>query len=229
MKRILITGANRGIGLEFTRHYLIRGQRVYATYRHFSDELDQLQKQYGDQLTLFEVELTGDLQPFYEKLRQHTDALDILINNAGILRTSQNLSEIQADALLDSFAVNTVAPIRIIQRLTEMLERGENPKIVNITMPTRPIEQLSTTSNHSYFASRYALNALTKMIAVELASKGMITVALYPGYIKTDMNQMAEEASPASEMIPKNIEVIENLTMQQNGCCLLPDGRSFAW
>lgn len=231
MNQILITGANRGIGYEFARQYLIRGCRVFAACRQPTEKLLSLQQEYGDQITLVEMDVThsAQIQTAYEIICQHTDKLDLLINNAGILRKSERFTEIQPDALLESFAVNTIAPVSVIQRFVPLLEKGQNPKIVNITMPTLPIEKLSSTSNHMYLASRYALNALTKMIALELAPKGIITVALWPGYIKTDMNHMAEEASPAEEMIPKDIEVIESLTMAQNGRCFLPDGRVYSW
>jgi NAD(P)-dependent dehydrogenase (short-subunit alcohol dehydrogenase family) len=85
------------------------------------------------------------------------------------------------------------------------------------------------TVNHHYIASRYALNALVKMAAVELGQAGIVTIALYPGYIQTDMNQHDAKAEPADTAVPKLVPLIANLTAEQNGLCLMPDGSSFDW
>lgn len=130
---------------------------------------------------------------------------------------------------MKSFAVNTVAPMMVIQAFVDLLEKGENPKIVNITMPTPPISKLPKMGNHHYVASRYALNGLTKLTALELAEKGIITVGLYPGYLKTDMNNHSEQAANIEEGIPLAADVIDGLTMEQNGLALLPNGKVYEW
>lgn len=111
-----------------------------------------------------------------------------------------------------------------------LLQKAVLPRIVNITMPTRALSALQNrTSNHHYIASRYALNALVKMVAVELGEAGIVTIALYPGYIQTDMNQHDAKAVPADTAVPKLVPLIANLTAEQNGLCLMPDGSSFDW
>jgi NAD(P)-dependent dehydrogenase (short-subunit alcohol dehydrogenase family) len=99
---------------------------------------------------------------------------------------------------------------------------------VNLTAPTPPISKYPRAVNHAYMASRYALNALTKMIALEWESKGIITVALWPGYISTDMNR-DPAAAPVETAIPLAAQVIDSLTADHNGCCLLPDGTRYDW
>lgn len=230
MTDILITGTNRGIGLGFTKHYLAKGARVFAGCRNPSG-LNDLKTQYGDQLVIVELDVTvaDSIRKAREIVEQHTDSLDLLINNAGILQPAQSFKDISSEALMKSFAVNTVAPIMVIQAFVDLLEKGENPKIINITMPTPPISKLPQMGNHHYVASRYALNGLTKLTALELAEKGIITVGLYPSYLKTDMNNHAEQAANVEEGIPIAAEVIDKLTMEQNGLALLPNGKVYEW
>ena len=96
-------------------------------------------------------------------------------------------------------------------------------------MPTRPISQWTRVENQMYVSSRYALNSLTKMISLELGASGITTIGLYPGMIQTDMNEYSPEAIPAEEGIPKAVDTIENITPDQNGLALLPDGAVYDW
>lgn len=223
---IFMTGTNRGIGLEFTRQYLARGERVFAACRSSGDALQALHAQYGDQLTIIPLEVTDpvQIQAARDIVQHHTSKLDLLINNAGIFRPSDHLADITADALSESFSINTIAPIMMIRQFVDLLERGDNPCIVNITAPVPAINDLNRTQNPIYTASRYALNALTKMIAPELQTSGIITVALWPGYIRTDMNNMAQEAAPPEEALPRAINVIDAIRPEHAGLCLMPDG-----
>jgi NAD(P)-dependent dehydrogenase (short-subunit alcohol dehydrogenase family) len=117
----------------------------------------------------------------------------------------------------------------MIQRFEDLLAVGTSPRIINITGPTPPITKLPLRNNQIYMVSRYAHNALTKMVALELIEKGIITVGLWPGYIRTDMNQMDADATPPEEGIPPAVDAIESLTLEHNGYCLLADGRVYEW
>ena len=117
----------------------------------------------------------------------------------------------------------------VAKAFIELLRAGAPSKLVNITMPTQPISKLDRTENHPYIVSRYALNSLTKMLALELAEFGITTIGLYPGMIQTDMNQYSAEAVPAAEGILKAVTTIESITPDQNGLALLPDGTTYNW
>lgn len=229
MPDILITGTNRGIGLELTRQYISRGARVFATVRESSTELDALKAACPDQLIILTADVTdaAQLKLAHEEITRQTTHLDILINNAGVLHPSSKLAEIEPDALQASFAVNSIAPIQVIRQLIDLLSSGS--KIVNITAPLPALNKLKQPQNQVYMASRAALNYLTRMVALELAETGIITVGLYPGYIKTDMNHYAAEAQEAAQALPQVISTIDNLTAEHNGGCLLPDGRVYEW
>lgn len=233
MSSIFITGTNRGIGLAFVREYLARGERVFAACRApaSASHLQQLKQNYGDQLVLIPLDVTepAALQEAAQRIQQNTSTLDILINNAGVFFPSASIADLRLETLTQSFAVNSIAPLLVSQQLLPLLQTSSSPKIVNVTAPTRPLSQLQQTEHHSYIASRYALNALTKMMALELRPLGVRVVALWPGYLRTDMNNMDETATPPEEALPQVIDLIDRLTWEYAGCCLLPDGEVFEW
>jgi len=233
MNNVLVTGANRGVGLAFVSAYLQRGSRVIATCRQPSqaNQLHELQQTHGEALIILPIDV-ADPQQIAEcqvKVAKRVDALHLLINNAGILRQSARLAEIEMHDLMDSFQVNAAGPVMVAKAFVELLRDGAPSKLVNITMPTQPISKLDRTENHPYIVSRYALNSLTKMLALELAEFGITTIGLYPGMIQTDMNQYSAEAVPAAEGILKAISTIESITPDQNGLALLPDGTTYNW
>jgi NAD(P)-dependent dehydrogenase (short-subunit alcohol dehydrogenase family) len=233
MAIILITGANRGIGFGFAHEYLKRGDRVFAACRTPARavRLQELKKGHDERLTLLPLDVTNpeSIEAAAQQMQRGAAAIDVLINNAGVFFPSAGLKDLEPETLAQSFAVNSIAPLMIIRRFLPLLEAGFAPKIVNITQPTRPIHQLQRTENHAYLASRYALNALTKMAALELKAQGVIVAAVWPGYIKTDMNNMAEDAAAPEDALPQVVRLIGSLTMEQTGCCLLPDGKVFEW
>lgn len=233
MNNVLVTGANRGIGLAFVQEYLQRGSRVIATCRQPSQakQLHELQQTYGEALIIQQMDVADPQQiaACQAEVAKRVDALHLLINNAGILRQSERLAEIEMHDLLDSFQINAAGPVMVAKAFLELLRAGAPSELVNITMPTQPISKLDRTENHPYIASRYALNSLTKMLAIELAEFGITTIGLYPGMIQTDMNQYSAEAVPAAEGIPIAVNTIESITPDQNGLAFLPDGSIYNW
>jgi NAD(P)-dependent dehydrogenase (short-subunit alcohol dehydrogenase family) len=123
--------------------------------------------------------------------------------------------------------VKVVAPLRVLQTFLPLLEQSTRARVVNLTMAIRSISNLSRQGDHALIASRSALNALTKSLSLELGPKGIIIIALYPGYIRTDANGMSAAAQPVSERMPAIIDLIERLTPEQNGQGLFTDGSTF--
>lgn len=234
METVLITGANRGIGLALTRAFLASGYRVIASCRNpnAATALQALETDHPGELHLVELDVVdpASLANLVPTVEQICDCIDVLVNNAGILLPSDSFRQISAAGLRQSFAVNSIAPLMVWQTLLPLLKKAARPRIVNMTMPTRALSLLQNrTSNHHYIASRYALNALVKMAADELAEEGLVTIALYPGYVQTDMNDYDAQAETADTAVPKLVPLIAALTAAQNGLCLLPDGSSFDW
>ncbi|NOH02980.1 MAG: SDR family NAD(P)-dependent oxidoreductase [Chloroflexi bacterium] len=172
------------MGLAFAREYPARGGRVFAACRAPAEaaRLHPLKTTYGDRLTLVPLDVTDSksIEAAAEQVQRETDALDLLINNAGVFFPSAGFADLKPESLGQSFAVNSIAPMMVSQKLMPLLQKSDSPKIVNITAPTRPIAQLQRTENHSYIASRYASNAMTKMLSLELRALGVIVVALCP-------------------------------------------------
>ena len=233
MQRIVVSGANRGIGLGFVRVYVERGDQVFACCRRPRQAglLGEIARQRPDQCTVVGMDVTSKSQVHaaVEQVSRHTNGVDVLINNAGVFFPSTGLADIDPGELLESMAVNAVGPMLVAQAFLALVRAGTTPKIVNITAPTRPLADLKAAENHSYLASRYALNALTRMIAAELADQGVLVMALWPGYLRTDMNGMDEQATPPDQALPNVVEMIDRIGMEASGTCLLPDGVPYRW
>jgi NAD(P)-dependent dehydrogenase (short-subunit alcohol dehydrogenase family) len=226
---VLITGASRGIGYALTREYLARGARVFAGVRDPASA-PALRALADENLVVVPLDVRSeqDIRAAGEMVASVSDGLDLLINNAGVHHASNRLAEVDGERMRELLDINTVGPLLVAQQFVPRLRPGG--RLVNITMPTRPIaEIIRATTDHAFVASRYALNALTKMIAVELAGTERIVVALWPGYLRTDMNSHAEDATPLEAAIPGVVDLIERLGAADHGACLMPDGSHFPW
>lgn len=227
MADVLITGASRGIGLALTREYLSRGARVFAGVRDPA-KAPALRDLVTDRLTVvaMDVRSSGDIDAAGALVARH-GGLDVLINNAGVHAPSATLADVDGERMRDLLDVNTVGPLLVARRFVPLLRPGA--RLVNLTAPTRPIAELSRAQHHAFVASRYALNALTKMIALELAGAATTVVAMWPGYLRTDLNGHAEDATPLAEAIPGVVDLIERLGTADHGACVMPDGSHFPW
>lgn len=136
MQSIVITGANRGLGLALTAASLARTSRVFAVCRPGSDQaaLRALPAQAGSQLIVCELDVTEyhRMPALAEMIRQHTSGLDLLINNAGILTDHETIASVRPEELLENYRVNTIAPVMLTQQLLPLLQQGTRPTIVNI-------------------------------------------------------------------------------------------------
>ena len=228
MSTILITGANRGIGLEFVRHYLARGERVFAGARtpERADELKQLREQHPDQLTLLPLEVTDmeQVRAAAQTIEQEAGSLDLLINNAGINENSREaedpakhsrLGSLSAPHILHVLHVNTVAPLMIAQEMLPLLEKGTNPRIVSISSGLGSIQQ-SGSGFYSYGTSKTALNRIMRILSYDLRRLGITTVTMDPGWVQTDMGGSSATISP-NRSISAMIPVIDRLTLEDTG------------
>jgi NAD(P)-dependent dehydrogenase (short-subunit alcohol dehydrogenase family) len=180
---VLITGANRGIGLELARQYAAAGWQVIGTARR-PDGAKELRALNAEvmQLDVTDPEsvarLAGDLGE---------RPIDMLINNAGILEMMATIDEIDFDVVNRTLAVNTVGPMRVTSALMPNLRQGGLKKIINITSNLGSIETNDGGRFYGYRESKAALNMFTKTIAVELRAEGFICIVMHPGWVQTDM------------------------------------------
>ncbi|MHA2317605.1 MAG: SDR family NAD(P)-dependent oxidoreductase [Candidatus Hodarchaeales archaeon] len=173
MVRILITGANRGLGFEFTKQYLALGNEVIATYRENNDisELLKLKNSFQNNLTLIplDVSVSESRESAYNAVKEKFDSLDILINNAGMV-TKRHLTvgKLHEDDILRVFEVNSISPLLMTEKFADFLRKSSNPKVVNISSMMGSISNRQNTSNFSYCASKAALNMFSKLLSNSL-------------------------------------------------------------
>ncbi len=240
MLRVLITGANRGIGLEFVRQYLARGEWVFAACRapDGATALHQLGAQYRDRLQIVPLDVADEasIEASFALVSSHVTALDVLINNAGIGRATANWGESEAmgemtfDGVLTMFRVNTLGAVMVTQRFRELLAAGTNPKVFNMSSWLGSISERTPSfdSNYGYAMSKAALDMFSRVAAFGLAKEGIHVAAISPGWLKTDMGG---ESAPntVEEGVQGMIKVFDGLTAAQAGHFLDWRGHEIRW
>lgn len=235
MERIFISGANRGIGLEFVRQYLSRETTlVFAGCRDLkkADALRQLQTLSPQRLVIIPLDVTDavSIAQASQTIREHTDSLDLLINNAGIQLGDhqQTFENITVETMLDVFRVNSVAPLMLIKSLFDLLHKGSKLRLVNITSEMASLETRDYGGQYAYCTSKAALNMITRALAVDLKSKGIISICLDPGWVQTDMGGQDAELTP-QESVRGMMRVIDGLNERDNGSFLRWNGDLHRW
>lgn len=230
--RALITGANRGIGLEFTRHILRRGERVFATCRKptTATSLHDLSSDYRSLVSIVQLDVSdpASIDASFETVNELTDALDLLVNNAGIQLSDDHLGTLKMDEMLHTFAVNSIGPMLVCQRYLDLLQAGESPRIVNISSWRGSLAWYEDRRFYTYSASKAALNMMTKRLAVETQAMGIIAVMIHPGWVMTDMGGPRAQITQ-DESVSGMLRVIDNLSIEDNGRFLGWDGKEVPW
>lgn len=240
MPTVLITGANRGLGLEFARQYLVDGWQVIATCRNpdAATALRALDVQ-DNALRIEQFDVTDKRSISALTIALGAAPLDLLINNAGVLsmdrhRYARSPDQGQFFGTLDEMswshvlAINCIAPIMVSQALMPYLRRANTPKIAMISSRMGSISLQNTPGDIAYRTSKAALNAAARNMALTLTPENIPVAILYPGWVKTDMGGNEAPLFP-QESVAGMRKVIANLTMAQSGSFLNYDGSSIAW
>jgi len=232
MKTTLITGANRGIGLEFTKQYAADGWRVIACSRHpeNSDALNKLAIQYPDLVKIQALDVADHVQ--IERLAQilANESIDLLINNAGIYPASDagGLGHTDYADWLLAFRINTMAPLKMAETFTAQIARSKQKTIVTISSKMGSVADNSSGGNYLYRSSKTAVNMVVKSLAIDLKPVGITAVILNPGWVKTDMG--GPNAMISTEQSVSGIrQVISKLTIADSGKFFDYDGRMIPW
>ncbi|MEP6987569.1 MAG: SDR family oxidoreductase [Chloroflexota bacterium] len=241
MRRILITGSNRGIGLELVERYLQQPDTfIFATCRQPADATDLtiLAAQYPDHVKVVQLDVTNQpsIDQALQSISREVDGLEMLVNNAGVLpggvagyeKSSATLGYLQADAIENIFRVNTVAPMMIAQAFSDLLRKGTNARLINVTSDAGSIAMTQTGYHYGYKASKAALNMITRCLAGDFRADGVIVISIHPGWIQTDMGGPNATRTPA-ETMPSIIKVIDGLTINDTGTFLNWDGSQVPW
>jgi NAD(P)-dependent dehydrogenase (short-subunit alcohol dehydrogenase family) len=233
MKQVLITGANRGVGLELTRQLLARGDRVIATCRQ-PDEAQALQQwaaQFGDQLLNVALDVTDDasVQAARTVVESGVDHLDMIINNAGILIKTEILSTFEATIMQRTLDVNVVGVMRVTTQFLDLLRRGREPKLINISSQLGSLQKMRPGwGRYSYNSSKAALNMVTRMLSFDLQDEGIVVRAVHPGWVQTDMGG-AHAAVTAQGSAAGILRLADELTLTNTGTFHVYSGEEHPW
>jgi NAD(P)-dependent dehydrogenase (short-subunit alcohol dehydrogenase family) len=220
MKHVVITGANRGIGLELARHYQAEGWRVTGTCRETSSDLDRFATR-----TIDGIDVTSEesVQRLVDALQGQT--IDLLINNAGLM-LDETLGALDFDSLRLQMEINAFAPIRISEALLPNLQAGS--KIANMTSRMGSIADNDSGGRYGYRASKAAFNALGRSLAIDLKGRGIAVAQFHPGFVKTRMVNFGGIISP-EEAVAGLAERIEALTLENAGSFWHSNGDELPW
>ena len=231
-RNCLISGANRGIGLEFTRQLLARGEHVIAACRHpgKATALNALAGEHPGRLHVLPLDvadpksrasLVHDLP-----LVLGDDRLDLLVNNAGVLHSGERFGHVEAAILEDSFRTNAIGPFLLAQALAPLLADGA--RIANLSSVMASIASRGEFRSPSYCASKAAQNMLTVQLAQAVAARGIVVLALHPGWVQTEMG--GEHATvPTADAVRGLLQVVDGATPAQSGSFLDWRGGALPW
>jgi NAD(P)-dependent dehydrogenase (short-subunit alcohol dehydrogenase family) len=229
-RRSLVTGANRGLGLEFVRQLLARGDHVVATSRQpgRANALNQLVGQHPGRLHVLPLDV-GDAKSHAELARELPlviDGLDLLINNAGVLHSGERFGHVPPANLDDSLRTNASGPFLLTQALAERLVDGA--KVANLSSVLGSIESVEGFNTPSYAISKAAQNMATTLLAAALRERSIALVALHPGWVRTEMGGSGAQID-AAESVRGLLKVIDALTLADSGRFIDYRGKRVPW
>ncbi len=208
----LVTGANRGLGLEMAKQLSERGDAVIATARH-PEEATELAK-LDVRLEALDVTDRESVRLLAHKLKDA--AIDVLVNNSGIGVKSVPFEQLDLDGLGQFFQVNAVGPLRVTQALLDNVRKGERKVIAQVTSKMGSIADNTGGGAYAYRSSKAALNMANKSLAIDLTPDQITAVVLHPGWVKTDMGGQNAPLLPP-ESVAGMLKVIDGLTAADTG------------
>lgn len=235
MPMAIITGANRGLGFEFARQYLADGWQVIALVRSGSGPLDALAK--SASLTIIEADLTSDDSLAAAVARIEASKIDLLINCAGMMGNGSFAAEGMAyqafgtfnrDEWSRVFDINVSTPMALTELLADKLAAAEHGCVVTLSSMLGSNELNNAGNLYAYRASKAAVNSIMKSMGINLARRGVIAVALHPGWVQTDMGGPNADLS-ATESITQVRQTIANLKPKDSGRFLRYDGEAMPY
>lgn len=217
---VLITGANRGVGLGLVRSFLARGCSVLAACRQpeRASELHAL-VEHNAPLRIYTCDVASDssVQALAQAVAQNTRAIDVLVNNAGVLpRGDDTIATVDIDVLRHTVETNAYGALRVTQALLPLLRKGQGKKILHISTRMGSLSLNSAGGSYSYRISKAALNMLHRTLAIELRSEGIISVAVHPGWVQTDMGG-AQATVPLADSLRGLMSLVDTMTIESSG------------
>ena len=225
MKNILITGANRGIGLKFAE-ILSANNNIYATARDITNA-DDLKKFSNTELLELDLLNKDSIKSFCSELKDIP--LDMIINNAGIFQDEQMEETILDPELwLDEIMINAIGPVVLSQKLKENIMSGNDKKIIFISSQMGSIDDNYSGGYYFYRTSKSALNSAAKSLSIDWKADGISVLMLHPGWVRTDMGGSNAKLD-IDTSVSKMLDVINSLDMGKTGAFLNYEGKKLEW
>ncbi|MBE7637334.1 SDR family NAD(P)-dependent oxidoreductase [Sneathiella sp. P13V-1] len=227
---VLITGANRGIGLELTRQYLEKTDyNVISTARNINNahDLNNLKETHRERLQVLSLDVTSDTSASNLSLELKNTDIDILINNAGIMGGAhQEFRDMDYGDWAEVLATNSMSPMRITEALYENLKRSKG-KVVTISSQMGAMGKEGA-GRIAYRSSKSAVNKVMQCVAEDVRRDGISVMCVHPGWVQTDMGGSAADITAVESALGIR-QIIEELTIEKSGCFMNWNGTEHVW
>ena len=226
--QVLITGANRGLGLEFAKQYATDGWHVLACCRN-PEAASALQTLAS---TFHHVQILAlDMADFSQidalAIQLKNQPIDVLINNAGVYPDS-TFGDTNYDDWAQAFKINAMASLKMAEAFVQHITKSQLKKIATLTSKMGSIDDNTSGESYSYRSSKTAVNMVMKSLSIDLKPYGISVVTLHPGWVQTDMGG-PNGLINAQTSVAGLRAVIENLSLVNTGQFIAFDGKAIAW
>jgi NAD(P)-dependent dehydrogenase (short-subunit alcohol dehydrogenase family) len=231
MSAVLVTGANRGLGLEFARQYAADGWKVYAACRDpdTAKQLGRLAAGSGGQVDVLALDVTDNAGIRAAAKSLAGETIDVLINNAGVgSPKNQRLGQLDYAAWARVLDVNTLGPMRLVEAFLDHVAKGGEKKIVTLTSAMGSIADNASGGSYAYRSSKAAVNIVMKSLSIDLAPRGITCVVVHPGWVRTDMGGPGGKLDPP-ESVSAMRRLIVGLKPTDSGRFFNYDGNPYPW
>ena len=231
MKNVLITGANRGLGLGFVKKFLEKNVKVFCTTRNISksNELMKYQTKYPNNLEICELDLIAENSSNVLSNFLGDNPVDTFISNAGVIgSSSQHFKGVSSDSWLEVLKINLIAPLLITQSIVRNIEISNEKKVYFISSKVGSIDDNRGGGMYIYRSSKTALNQVVKSLSIDLKPLGISVISLHPGWVRTDMGGPNALIS-VDQSIDGMMSVISSTNIKNSGQFLNYDGNKIPW
>ena len=243
MKRVLVTGAHKGLGLAWCRAFALRGYEVVLTARNFGDAQAAAHRLAEEGLAVIpqtlDVTKESEIEALADWFRTEGKGLDVLINNAGInpkdyrdkteMAKAFYLDSLEAEALMKVFHINSIAPLLMVKHFRPLLKQSPRPFVLSVSSWLGSVSQLTFGGHYGYVASKNLLNVLHKSMALELKPDGIVCATVNPGWVQTDMGGGKAPLTPDASVNAVLNNVLDRLNVEQSGGFFHYDGSPHPW
>jgi len=236
MINILITGANRGVGLALVKEYLlVDGYTLIATCRtpRNATALQELQQEYPNRVRIFPMDVTNDhsIDNVTSAVDAEFDHIDYLINNAGINPSPssiQSFENITADMMTHVLHVNAIAPLMVVKAFYPLLKKSSTAKVMNVSSQMGAMTWHTSGGHYAYTTSKAALNMVTRALAGDLIRDDITTITVHPGWVQTDMGGKSASLTP-KQSASGLVNLLDKIQPEDNGKFFRWDGSEHPW